>query len=173
MDVKLSTGEVVPLDALYGERGMTLVFLRHFGCTFCKEQVARLRMADDLNISFVAMAGPEETETFRQRMHSPHTFICDPEKALYTAFGLGRASAAQVFGPRMFVRGFGATLRGHWVGMPIGDPWQMPGIFQIDAEGVVVWEHRSSDAADNLSAQQVQSRFQRRGNRNPDSAGKM
>lgn len=114
-----------------------------------------MRFAKSLNIAFVAMATPEQATEFLQGYRMPHPMICDPDKELYGHFGLGRGTPGQMFGPRMFLRGFGAVLRGHWVGMPIGDPWQMPGIFVIQPGGEVSWEYRSSDAADNLSLDEL------------------
>lgn len=155
IDVTLSTGEVVPLSRLYAEKPLVLVFLRHFGCTFCREHVAELRVLSQHNVVFVGMGTVEQTREFKERMRSPHLFIADPERKLYQAFGLGKGSGKQMFNPRVFARGFGATLRGHWVGLPIGDPWQMPGVFLIDTRGEVVWEYRSVDASDNPSPETI------------------
>ena len=114
-----------------------------------------MRFHPQLPIAFVAMASPEDAEAFRLKARSPHPFLCDHDKELYASFGLREATGKQVFGPRVFARGFGATLRGHWVGKPIGDPWQMPGVFLIERDGQVSWEYRSGDAADNISAATV------------------
>lgn len=144
-----SEGQQIPLQSLYEDQKLVLIFLRHFGCVFCKEQVAALRMHPTLNVAFVSMASPDQAAEFKKRMRSPHTFLCDPDRKLYAAFGLGRADGKQVFSPKVFARGFGATLRGHFVGMPIGDPWQMPGVFLVERDGAVSWEYRSVDASDN------------------------
>lgn len=155
LDVLLDSGETVPLRQLYASQPVVLVFLRHFGCTFCREHVAQLRVHDKLNVVFVAMANPEQTREFKKKMRSPHTFICDPDRTLYQAFGLQKGEGKQMFNPRVFARGFGATLRGHFVGLPIGDPWQMPGMFKVETSGEVSWEYRSVDAADNASAGEI------------------
>jgi len=156
IDVQLSGGEVVPLASLYAEHPLVLVFLRHFGCPFCREHVAQLRLHPSLPIAFVGMGNLEQTAGFRAAMKSPHTFISDPDRVLYQAFGLGRGTGRQLMNPRTFARGFGATLRGHWVGAPIGDPWQMPGVFLINPNGEVSWEYRSVDASDNASVPDIQ-----------------
>lgn len=155
LDVRLWNGEVVPLDSLYRDQPLVLVFLRHFGCTFCREHVAQLRLHPSLNIVFVGMGDVEQTAAFRQAMRSPHPFISDPDRVLYQAFGLGQGTGKQMFNARTFARGFGATLRGHWVGVPVGDPWQMPGVFLIEPDGHVSWEYRSVDASDNATAEEI------------------
>lgn len=154
-DIQLSTGETASLARLYEDRKLVLVFLRHLGCVFCRQHVAQLRVHSALNIAFVAMAGPEETEAFRQKMRSPHRFICDADRELYRDFGLGRGEGKQIYSPKVFARGFGATLRGHMVGLPIGDPWQMPGVFLIEPDGEISWEYRSVDASDNPNPGEV------------------
>ena len=159
VDVDLDDGSRVPLASLYQSRKLVLVFLRHFGCTFCREQVARLRLQTGLNVVFVGMGTVDETAEFKRAMRSPHPFIADPNRELYGAFGLGNGTGKQVFNLSVFTRGFGATLRGHFVGSPIGDPWQMPGVFLIEPSGEVSWEYRSVDIADNVSEGEVLSRL--------------
>jgi peroxiredoxin len=154
--VDLDTGSQVPLSSLYGNKRLILVFLRHCGCLFAREQVAQLRFHPNLNIAFVTMASRDELAEFKKRTRSPHPMIADPDRKLYQAFGLGKGEGKQVFNLRTFARGFGATLRGHWVGTPIGDPWQMPGVFLIEPDGEISWEYRSVDAADNVSLALVQ-----------------
>ena len=111
-NVLLHTGERVPLAGFYQERPLVLLFLRHLGCIFCKEQVAMVRDANDLNLAFVCLAQPGEASAFRESMNSPQPYFCEPEGDLYRDFGLGRGSFTQLVGPRMVMRGVQATLRG-------------------------------------------------------------
>jgi len=154
-EVLLHTGERVPLASLYAARRLVLVFLRHCGCLFAKEQVSDLRFHPNLHIVFVSMGDLEQTRAFREKARSPHPMIVDPDRELYRAFGLGRGEGKQLFSPKTFARGFGATLRGHWVGKPVGDPWQMPGVFVIEPDGRVSWEYRSVNISDNVRAEQI------------------
>ena len=67
--------------------------------------------------------------------------IADPQRQLYAAFGLQRASAWQLFRPRAFVQGLRALFKGHGMGSPRGaDVMQMPGAFLFD-DLRVVWQH--------------------------------
>lgn len=155
VDVLLSSGDRVLLRSLYEERPLALVFLRHFGCTFCREHVNDLRGETELNLAFVSMADRVESEAFQRKMQVTHPFICDPEARLYALFGLKRASIGEVFNPRVFMRGVQAVGKGNGVGRPVGNPWQLPGTFILNAKGDVVHAHRSRDAADNLSAAEI------------------
>jgi len=149
VEVMLSTGERIPLSNLYQDSKLVLVFLRHCGCVFSKDQVAQLRVHSALNVAFVMMSPPEQTAAFKENLRSPHTFLSDPDRALYKKLGLTNGGAKEMFGPKVWSRGFGAVLRGHFVGLPIGDPFQMPGVFAIEKDGEISWTYVSKDASDN------------------------
>ena len=153
--VALDGNEQRELAAFYRDQPVVLIFLRHFGCIFCREQVAQLRTHPEWNVLFVTMGTQEEATEFRASMESPHRFISDPNKRLYEDFGLRRGSFGQMFSPRTFRRGFQATRAGHSVGKPVGDPWQLSGAFLIGQDGRILGEHRSSDASDNLSVDDI------------------
>lgn len=151
VDVILHDGSSVPLRELYRERPLALLFVRHFGCTFCREQVAQFRDRPDLNLAFVTMGDPASAEAFRRKMRSPHRFVCDPERELYRQFDLRRGRMWQMVNPNVVARGMQATLAGHGMARPIGDPLQLGGTFVVDRGGRVAWEHRNRDAADHPS----------------------
>lgn len=154
-----------------------LVFLRHMGCTFCKEavcEIGKLRGEIEMGLSsglesslessvelgarvvFVYMPGGGDAAT--QRTRAERFFgkygvgdvarIADGEQALYRSFGLDRASVGQVFGVKSFARGFVAgVLKGHGVGRLVGDGYQMPGVFLLRG-GVVERSFRHASAGD-------------------------
>jgi len=73
--------------------------------------------------------------------------ISDSSCVLYRAFGLQRGSAGQLMAPGVLARGVTALFGGHGVGLPVGDPLQMPGVFLLH-EGQVVAAHRHETIAD-------------------------
>lgn len=135
------------LAELYREAPLMLVFLRHLGCIFCREQVAGLR-GMDWNLAFVCMADPAAAERFRHEMGSPHRFLCDPDASLYRAFGLGRGSWGQLLSGQVLVSGWRAFRAGHSAGKPVGDIRQMSGAFLVGQDGQVRWAHASTTSAD-------------------------
>jgi hypothetical protein len=144
-------GPVGDLGAfLAGHRNALVVFLRHAGCTFCREalaDVARQRKqieADGTKIVLVHMGGSEEF--FAQYGLADVERVHDPERALYKAFGLQRGSLWQLLGPSVWWRGFGAW-RQHGVGFLEGDGFQMPGAFLVKG-GRLVKEYRHATAGD-------------------------
>ncbi len=145
------------LSQLWQDGPAVLVFLRHLGCTFCREHTAQLRRDLDTfrqhgaQIGFLTVGKPEDTTAYCAERGLVAPFVClsDPDKRAYSAYGLSRGSAGELFSPHVVARGFQATLHGHIVGLPKGDPYQMPGVFIVDRTGVVRYAHRSRDAADN------------------------
>lgn len=57
--------------------------------------------------------------------------VSDPERALYRAFGLGEAGAAETLTPVVLRRGVEAWRAGHRPGLPRGNARQMPGLFLV------------------------------------------
>ena len=83
--------------ALSQDRPVLLVFLRHFGCTFCREAVCEIEKlrpeieSRETQLAFVHLS----TEGRAVKFFKPHHFedvprFADPEGHLYEAFGLVR-----------------------------------------------------------------------------------
>jgi hypothetical protein len=138
-------------------RGQTLlvVFLRHSGCTFCREALADLRnereklAAEGVTPLLVHMGDDAAGQAFFESYSLGDVpRISDPACQLYRAYGLGRGRIAQLLGPAVWWRGFkAAILAGHAVGPAGGDGFQMPGAFLV-RDGVIVREYRHKTAAD-------------------------
>ena len=154
------------LDTLHDDSGKTLraftddrqtvvVLLRHSGCTFCKQtltdlarQQAEIEKAG-VGLAVVGMtASSEELRLLGQR-HGlvSATYFADPDRLLYRALELGRGTFLQLFGPRVWVAGVLAAVRGHGIGKLEGDGFQMPGAFVIH-RGRVLRAYRHATASD-------------------------
>ena len=130
-----------------------VVFLRHAGCTFCRQavaDVAKVRQgieANGVQIVFVHLGNPQATAMLlaRHGFQSMET-IHDTDQRLYEAFGLKRGTIAQVASPRVIWRGICAGLfEGHGMGKPEGDVLQLPGVFLLDnCEVSNSFRHRSA-----------------------------
>ena len=140
------------------EGPVLLVFLRHAGCTFCREALADIAdcrsaiEADGTRIMLVHMGDQTQIEAVVKRYGVQDLDrIADPGKHLYQAFGLRQGNWWQLLGPKTWFRGLTAGwLRGHGVGRPAADSTQMPGVFLID-KGAVVSRYRHTSAADRPS----------------------
>ena len=121
------------------QQPVLLVFLRHFGCTFCREalsDISKKRASIEeggTRIVFVHMAGNEIAEEYFEKYKlSGATHVSDPNCTYYAAFGLTKGTFTQLFGLSTWVRGFSAgVMEGHGLGPRLGDDFQMPGIFML------------------------------------------
>lgn len=124
-----------------------VIFLRHFGCTFCREALAELshkRAAIEKKGSkmvFVHMADHETADRYFNRYNLTGVeHISDPDCEYYTALGLVKGNFKQLFGLSSWIRGFEAgIIEGHGIGKQMGDGFQMPGVFIV--QGGRIREH--------------------------------
>ena len=127
------------LGELSNERPLLLVFLRHFGCTFCREavaEIAELRKdieAKGTQLAFVHLSDDDEKA---QNFFAAHGLqdvprFADPHGILFQSLGLVRAIWRAYLNFESILRTLIAWLNGHWMGMPAGDVIRMPGTFLI------------------------------------------
>jgi peroxiredoxin/uncharacterized membrane protein HdeD (DUF308 family) len=144
------------LSEVFAKRKVLLVFVRHSGCTFCREALKQLQTIkpklDKANIllAVVHLGPPGDPDDFfkRYQLGDDVIRISNPECTLFRAFGLMRGHFRQLFGWRVWLRGFqSAILAGNGFGKLVGDGFQMPGAFLLE-DGKVVAEHRHKNAAD-------------------------
>jgi hypothetical protein len=137
------------------ETPVLLVFLRHFGCVFCREAMLDIGKKKEewvkrnINVILVHMSSFELAETYFEKFNvAGIENISDPSCGLYASFGLGKGSVSQLFGLKNFIRGFQTTVKGVPIGLrQIGDGFQMPGVFLI-RDGKVIESYIHSSAAD-------------------------
>lgn len=144
------------LSDVFAKRKVLLVFVRHSGCTFCREALKQLQTIkpklDQANtmLAVVHLGPPGDPDGFfkRYQLGDDVVRISNPECTLFRAFGLMRGRFRQLFGWRVWLRGFkSAILAGNGFGKLVGDGFQMPGAFLLD-NGKIVAEHRHKNAAD-------------------------
>lgn len=159
--VLLSDGRRLALRDLYAKDTLVLVFLRHYGCAFARDQIRRMSEAKCRNVVYVGMADPQYTEKFRKDLSIDANIICDPERELYRAFGLGSGTLGQLLGPRVVLNATALMLKGRVMRRPIGDPKQMPGVFIIDQTGSIRWASKAGHAAEMVSSADIDAVFER------------
>jgi peroxiredoxin len=129
-----------------------VVFVRHFGCTYCREAVADLAKARPtveaagVRVAVVHMGTPAEGDDFLTKYGMADVpRFSDPAYRLYRSVGLGRGSFWQHFGPKSLVRLASAGKYG--VGRVVGDGFRMPGAFLVH-HGKVVRDYKPETVAD-------------------------
>lgn len=134
-----NTGE--SLLKLTCQNPVLLVFLRHFGCVFCKEALddlsARRKEIEKAGIRLVLvhMSDDETAQEYFSRFKLEGVnYICDPAQRFYTSFGLLRGTFSQLYGLRTWIRGFQLKQQKGYeleLAQKLGDSTQMPGLFVI------------------------------------------
>lgn len=122
-----------------------LVFLRHFGCIFCRDAMRELGIkketfqSRDVTLVLVHMTSHDiATDFFEKYDLEGFESISDPDTQLYQIFGLGKGNFNQLFGLKSLIRGFEASMSGTKVSLKqIGDGFQMPGVFLLHNSEIV------------------------------------
>jgi peroxiredoxin len=142
------------------EKPTLVVFLRHFGCQFCREamdDISKLRpklTKQGTDLVFVHMADAATAEDYFKKFNLVGVkHISDPTCRYYAAFGLVKGSFTQLFGLQSFFRGFSVQAKyGNDMGKNLGDSFQMPGAFTIyNGEIKDSYIHRSAADRPNYS----------------------
>ncbi len=136
-----------------GGRVSLLVFLRHFGCMFCRETLADLRAASEADpnypdVLFFFQGSATEGRAFLRRYWPEARAVADPDLEFYERFGVRRASFVEALGPAVVLGARArARAKGHENGPRSGDVWRMPGVFAVAGKRIV-WAHQPRHAAD-------------------------
>ena len=151
-----------PLATVAAHNPVLLIFLRHSGCTFCREALAELAAARGCvesagaKLVLIHQSSSEAMSKLLDKYGlSGIEVVRDRDRSLYRAFGLRQGSPNQLLGPQVWARGpWTAVVKGHGMGLPDGDPLLMPGVFLIYQDRILrAFYHRS--AADRPDYRQI------------------
>jgi peroxiredoxin len=149
-------GRRAHLSSMWAERPLLVLFWRHFGCSCGMDRAARLRaeLADYRSAGgdavIIGQGEPERAARYRERQRLDVPILCDPDRAIYAAFGLLQGTAAQVLfdAPDEFLRcelqaGLDLAASRHGTDRAlVDDPWQLPGEFVVGTDGIIRSTHR-------------------------------
>jgi peroxiredoxin len=138
---------------LVDQRPVLLVFLRHFGCAFCRQaldDVSKVRAQigqRGCQVVFVHLGSPERARPFFDHYHlSEVERISDPEGKLYAApaFRLARIPMWQVLRPAVWIAWVRGAIFSYRIGLIREDVQQMPGVFYLrDRRVANFFRHRT------------------------------
>ena len=138
---------------------LLVVFLRHSGCTFCREAVcdvgglrSELQQRGVLPV-FIHMSGFDDARQMAQTYGAEGIdFVSDPDRRLYAAFDLSLGTLGELFSPSIWARGAG-IFRKFGVGPLHGNGLQKAGVFLVHHGQIVnAYRHRTSgDRVDYLA----------------------
>jgi peroxiredoxin len=155
------TGELVSLSDYWSESPAVVVFVRNFGCAFCKQQVIELRdhfeefSRAGARVVCVAMGSYKVARGFQILYELPFDILsCGDDPFPYRAFGLTRLTVRDIFQLRVIGRLFVSALRGIF-NNPFGNQpgnVERTGAFVIARGGQILFAHRAADVADTATA---------------------
>ena len=148
-------------DAIQREK-IFLLFVRHAGCTFCRENLAELKSklpelrAKNMRPIVVHMSSWADGQAMMNSIGIPEVVhVSDPTSSLYRAYGLERGQLSQLFGPTVWWRGFqAAILKRNGLGTLDGDGFQLGGTFVLQ-NGKILESYPTKSAADPVPFQCV------------------
>lgn len=143
------------LKDLSSNQTLMMVFLRHSGCTFCREaladlgkQITQIRQQGVEPVIVHMGKNTSSDQSFARYGLSDLHRVSDPACQLYRAYDLGRGRWSDLFGPSIWRRGFLAAIVGrHGVGKLGGDGFQLGGLFLI-RDNRIVYANRYRSAAE-------------------------
>lgn len=146
-------------------QGSLFVFLRHFACPGCSEQVAILTpflpelRREHTRVVLVATSAPNRIPTFAKRMHLESGLVevvTDPTLATHKAAGLVR-SVSSMMNFTTVAEAVRLYAQGHFGERDPddGDVFQQGGAMLVDREGAVLFRHTNRHMTDHFSMEQV------------------
>jgi len=138
---------------LVDERPVLLVFLRHFGCTFCRQAIddvsqVRGKLAErGVQVAFVHLGSPERAKPyFDYYKLADVERVSDPDASLYRnpVFALARVSLFQILRPAVWIGWLRGAIFKYRIGLLKEDIQQMPGVFFLKNRAIAsVFRHRT------------------------------
>jgi peroxiredoxin len=170
----LQTGDAFPnltLDSIAGpvqlserwsRRPLVIVFMRHFGCAFCREHLIRLTRAHDeigatgAEVVAIFQYRIEPTKRFCESRGVPFDCLGDPSRESYEAVGLGRGERKEYIGLNVMKNWLKVARVGAVAGMPRGgDIALRSGTFVVDRTGTVRFAHYNVSSPDNPAVETI------------------
>lgn len=103
VEVTAVDGKRMKLSSLWQDKVLVLAFTRHFGCPQCKEMLDELvtgypeLVGAGLSLAVVTQGTLDQTKEFCAERAPGILCLSDPERKIYTAFGLERGTLRQTF----------------------------------------------------------------------------
>jgi peroxiredoxin len=144
-------GNPVRFSMLYANGPTMIVFVRHFGCIFCRERVRALTACidglDGLGYDAVIIGNgtPLMAQAFAEELALEVPLYTDPERVSFRLAGMQRIFGLTLRSLRAYLRSLRSGAR---QGTVAGDVWQQGGIITVGADGLLIDRQVDSGAGD-------------------------
>ena len=153
-------GDGVRLGDLWRTHPAVLVWLRHFGCLYCREHAVEMLEASPgfeaqgASLVFIGNGSPRAAAWFKKKFVPAATVLTDPELHSYRVIG-ARSGVLNTLGPRTWGSGVRALRRGARQSSVRGHPFQQGGVVVMAPGDTVVYEYLSRRAGDHPAVDDV------------------
>jgi peroxiredoxin len=148
-------GRAVRLGDLWRDQPATIVWLRQFGCPFCRAYAVQLNRArsqfDECGSALVLIGqgSPDDAASFRARFAIDLTVLADASRATYLTAGTKLATLGELLAPAVLTRALIAMAHERvFLGRNTADEAQLGGTIIVTADGQIPWAHLSENASD-------------------------
>ncbi len=152
--VKLVDNTVVELENIWQKGPVLISFLRHFGCTFCREWLSELEKhhgeITDAGMQSVAVAMGEtkHAERYCGELAPDVTCVLQEDADPYKAYGLTQGGVKELMSFDVLKAGIRSYAKGHRQGQVMGDTRMLPGAFIVDTHGKIRYAYYGKHAGD-------------------------
>ena len=160
LEAEISSHDLKVKDYLKDSEVLMVIFLRYFGCVYCRKTLTSYKSFSkshkDKMFSplFVHMSPNHEgAKALEGYGLGGVAHISDSKQELYKLFSLHRGTFLQHFGPKVLKKLIKDLLI-YGMNRPVGDRFQMPGVFLINKEGVIS-SYRYFDITDDVDFKQL------------------
>jgi len=147
-------GNAVPFSTLYAKGPTMVVFVRHFGCIFCRERIQDLsgciKQLNENGYDAVVIGNgtPLMAQAFAEELKVTVPMYTDPERTTYELAGMKRALGLTPGSLRDVLRSLRAGAR---QGAVAGDLWQQGGVMTVASDGAILDRQIDRGAGDYIN----------------------
>lgn len=153
-------GREIRLGQLWATHTAVLVFVRHFGCLFCRQQIAAIAPLGErvrslgAELVVIGHGSLEETRAFRDEQAVPFPLFTDPTRQAYCALEM-RRNPRSILTLGVLARSLKAWASGFRQTRIAGDPFQQGGVVVIAPAGVERYRFISREAGEHAPAADI------------------
>ena len=144
-------GQETLFSDLYSTSRVLVVFVRHFGCIFCRQRLGDLgdvvaELAEtDTQVAVIGNGTELMAQAFAEDLKLEVPLFTDPKRETYRLAGMKRNFG---LGPRSILNAARSWKEGYRQGSVAGDVWQQGGAIVIQNDARVIWHQRDTGAGD-------------------------
>jgi peroxiredoxin len=148
-------GQSIRLRDLWRDGPAVIVWLRQFGCPFCRAYAVQLNRARSrfaeagARLVLIGQGTPDDARRFRRHMRIDLQVLTDVDRVTYLWAGAKLATLDELIGPVVVARGLLAMARQQvLLGHNTADEAQLGGSIVVRPDGTIAFSHISRDASD-------------------------